>query len=276
MKKVYLLPAVSLLGGCAGFALRRVQLRTAFEPGSGLPISGAPATLSLLALALLVAAALAALAWRKGSLPMPYEHAFSGGGVSYLLLAAAGAALTALGAGLTALDWRQGGGLLPLAFVCATLLAAACMALIAGRNHRARWRGQGSVILLAPPFAACLWLMLSYQGWAKDPVISDYVFALFAIMSAMLTYYYMAAYSFGQPRETLTLLFGHLCVFFCIISMADAMALPLRCLFSGAGLFILAQVALLGSNREKALPFSNPNTPAAETGEPLKEEESDE
>ena len=43
MKKEILLPALAAAGGAAGFALRRWELATAFEPDTGLPIAGMPA-----------------------------------------------------------------------------------------------------------------------------------------------------------------------------------------------------------------------------------------
>ena len=44
MRKDILLPGVAVVGGAAGFLLRRWELSTAFEPDTGLPVAGAPAT----------------------------------------------------------------------------------------------------------------------------------------------------------------------------------------------------------------------------------------
>ena len=47
MRKEIILPAVAVVCGGAGYALRRWELATAFEAGTGLPIAGAPATMAL-------------------------------------------------------------------------------------------------------------------------------------------------------------------------------------------------------------------------------------
>ena len=61
MRKDILLPGVAVVGGAAGFLLRRWELSTAFEPDTGLPVAGAPATWALIALTVVVAAVLAVL-----------------------------------------------------------------------------------------------------------------------------------------------------------------------------------------------------------------------
>ena len=61
MRKEILVPAVAVIGGGAGFALRRWGLSTGFEPDTGLPIPGAPANLALIALSVAVAVLLVLL-----------------------------------------------------------------------------------------------------------------------------------------------------------------------------------------------------------------------
>lgn len=77
MRKEILLPAIAVVGGGAGFALRRWELATAFEADTGLPISGAPATMALIALSVVVAAVLLILSF-MGKYPRfsGYDQAF--------------------------------------------------------------------------------------------------------------------------------------------------------------------------------------------------------
>ena len=77
MRKDILLPGVAVVGGAAGFLLRRWELSTAFEPDTGLPVAGAPATWALIALTVVVAAVLAVLC--RGThrvFPGGYDEAF--------------------------------------------------------------------------------------------------------------------------------------------------------------------------------------------------------
>ena len=59
-------PAVAVAGGAVGCALRAWGLRTAFEPETGLPIPGMPATWALILLSIAMAAVLLVLTnWVK-------------------------------------------------------------------------------------------------------------------------------------------------------------------------------------------------------------------
>ena len=70
MRKDIVIPLLALVGGAAGFALRRVQLRTGFESDTGLAIPGCPAALALIVLSAAVAAAPAApLPGKPAALP---------------------------------------------------------------------------------------------------------------------------------------------------------------------------------------------------------------
>ena len=106
MKKALVLPALAVLGGLAGFALRTWQLSTAVDPQSGIIQSDHPATLGLLLLSALLALGFLVLS-RSVPLPEPdalpnpfycpnslYITAMSVSGL--LLLAAGGGAILAL------------------------------------------------------------------------------------------------------------------------------------------------------------------------------------
>ena len=62
------LPTIlALVGGVAGFGLRKWQLMTGFEPGTGLTLPGAPAAGALVAWTGLVALLVLALCWKNRS-----------------------------------------------------------------------------------------------------------------------------------------------------------------------------------------------------------------
>ena len=58
MRKELVLPVTAIAGGAIGFFLRRLELATAFEPDTGLPIQGMPVTWALIALSAAVAVVL--------------------------------------------------------------------------------------------------------------------------------------------------------------------------------------------------------------------------
>ena len=100
MRKEILLPAIAVVGGGAGFALRRWELATAFEPDTGLPIAGAPATMALIALSVAVAAVLLALSL-LGKYPrfQGYDQAFRGERNTLYAMAGVLSAFLLIGAG---------------------------------------------------------------------------------------------------------------------------------------------------------------------------------
>ena len=85
MGKHYILPALALAGGLAGFGLRLWQRTSALDPVTELFASGAPASLALWGL--MAALALAALLLsRGGAQPEQPEHAFLCPSAGYMTL----------------------------------------------------------------------------------------------------------------------------------------------------------------------------------------------
>ena len=92
MQKKFLPPLLALIAGGAGFALRRWQLATGFEPDTGLAISGAPAAWAVAGFSLLAALLFLLLSWR-GEKRLSWETAYAAGqqntlAVTTLLLSA--------------------------------------------------------------------------------------------------------------------------------------------------------------------------------------------
>ena len=80
MRKALILPAVSVAGGVVGLAVRQLYLRQAFEPGTGLPVSGQPVTGGLWAVAIVTAVAIVLLSGGKHrTFEKNYVRAFGGG-----------------------------------------------------------------------------------------------------------------------------------------------------------------------------------------------------
>ena len=66
MRRALILPVTAIAGGAAGFFLRRLELATAFEPDTGLPIPDMPVTWALIALSAAVAVLLLLLSLGAG------------------------------------------------------------------------------------------------------------------------------------------------------------------------------------------------------------------
>lgn len=267
MRREILLPGLALAGGAAGFALRRWELNTAFEPETGLPIAGAPATWALLALSLLMAGLILLLCTgHHFAFPGGYDQAFRSDSSLYVIAIIASGFLMGVGGilklrelpaaleGYSGLAVRGVASALPmllLSVLC--LVSAACIVLIARNNYRGDGKGARSMLLLAPAYAACMWLISAYQFRAADPVIEDYIYQLLAVIALLLALYFMAGFSFEKTKVKRTAFFSLLGIYLSAVSLAGTDDLSALALFAFAILYLTASAAVLLYNDRRLL-----------------------
>ena len=221
----------TLTAAVAAAALRRWQLASAFEGPSGLPISGAPASVTLACVLVMAAAWFLILAVHQ-----PLSHRPKAPGQAHrwdLIFLDAGdpvypilvvlAAFLALGAAPFLLrtglaQWQEyqkvrellaqgidaqlptNNGMLAMATAAGALLSFLGL-LQMGRDglHPGR-RGKGGFSAALPGTAGCVWLMESFRGHAANPVQWDYAPLLLAIVCGMLFYMDFAGMSTSAAR----------------------------------------------------------------------------
>ena len=96
--------------------------------------------------------------------------------------------------------------------------------------------------------------MLSYQEWAKDPVVSHYVFPLLAALLAMVACYLIAAFAFGKGKVRAALFFASAAAAVGIMLLADGEALYLVSLRVGLILWLLSMAGCLADNAARPAP----------------------
>lgn len=272
MKKAIVLPAAALLGGAAGFFLRRWELTSAFESDTGLPIPGAPAFWALaLWSAAVVGVLLLLLRGRHHEFSGGYDQAFDakgntvsvtvtvlsaflllGAGVS-MLMAFPGAYEEALGTASLAANPRLSAllSLVPKGVMALLAVGSFFAVLALGRNgYRGQGKGTRSLPLLLPGYLAAFWLITAYQSHAGDPIRQDYIYKMFAILSILLAMCFMAGYSFEKGRFSRTALFSLLAVYFGLVTLADRPDLTTALLLGGFLLYLTAAAATLIRNDE--------------------------
>lgn len=225
----WLLFALAAAFVCA--ALRRWQLASAFEETTGLPISGAPASVILTCILMMAAAWFLILALHQPLSNRPqapgqahrWDLIFLDAGDPVYPILVILAAFLALGAvpfllrtGLA--QWQvyreakaaleQGidvqlptnNGVLAMATALGSLLSFLGL-LQMGRDgfHPGR-RGKGGFSAALPGTAGCIWLMESFRGHAANPVQWDYAPLLLAIVCGMLFYMDFAGMSTSAAR----------------------------------------------------------------------------
>ena len=264
MGKKMLSPAVALLGGAAGFALRRWQLTAGFEPDTGLAIPDAPAAVALLVCTALVALLAAALCWSwKGKSQCAAAFAWVKGNTLYAAAAAVAAILFLAGAVLEVpalgeamaqaragnnLLVRVAGQLLPPIRVALGALAAPCAFLWGRAVFRGDKEGmRENMGLLALCLLFCVCLVSDYQKHSADPVTMNYVYEVLAMVCVLLALYYLAGYSFQEGKPRRCLFFCVMSCYFCMVALADGGDLPRLLNYGAAAIFLLAHAAALRS-----------------------------
>ena len=259
MAKKYLPPLIALISGAVGFGLRKWQLAAAFEPDTKLAIPNAPSALALVVFSLAVALFLLGLC-RGQEKKLTWDVAFAAGRQNtvfvtalllsaILLLGSAGVELVnhsvnaAAYAGETKIARMASAALPPLRiFLCLGGLPAVFL------WARAIFRGEGgneSLAALVPCLLYCIWLISDYQLRSADPVVMDYVYEVFAIVTALLGLYYIAGHAFGNGRPGRALYFCLLGTYFSLVTLADAHSLADLLRYGFAVLYLTAHAVLI-------------------------------
>lgn len=264
MKKPVVLPAVAVGGGILGLVARQVQLRTAFEPGTGLAIAGSPASYALWGVLILVALALAVLSRGKHrTFEKCYTSAFGTTSMVWLSGVMAGAVLLVL-AGFCSVEAYvsapiDGFTLRKTVSFFRPVLGLACLAAAAGiwftvQTMRSGRRQAESVWLLMPGLVGCLWVLCNYQTWAQEPGMEHAFCLMLTALVAMLAGLGVAGFAFGKGKVSGTV-FG--CLFsaaLCIVSLGDGLALCDVALLLGMGFYLLSMGGILLTNDAKPEP----------------------
>ena len=286
MRKNMLPPILAIVGGAVGFGLRKWQLSAGFEPDTGLAIPGAPSALCLAALSAVLALSVIVLCWGKKD-SLPWDQAFASGRQNSLFITAIllSAALLLVSAGAEVLSLtghfphpqplavyadspvaRAASMLLPPLRAGLCLAGLPCIFLWGREDYRCGDRGKENLCLLVLCLLLCVWLISDYQLRAADPVIQDYVYEVFAIVSSLLGLYYISGYSFqtGKPRRTL--FFCLMGAYFSLVTLADSHTFADLFRYGFSVLFLTAHAALILSDPPGGKRLENPNTEANDHG----------
>lgn len=238
MRKDFALPALALLGGAAGFAVRLWQRTSALDPATELFVHGAPATWALLALTAAVAVLALALCPGGRAIPEGEEaQAFQCPSSGYMTLMAAAALgfLASAVAGVPQLmqelqAWQLSPDrhLLPVALGLSIVgcLAGAIGSMVLGKsNYRMESGEQVRLAATLPAYAALPWLIRLYQLYSSDPVLLNSFVPLLAAVFLLLALHGQAAFFYRRPRCRSFTVFAVMGVYFGLTTLADRLSL---------------------------------------------------
>lgn len=289
MRKELVLPVTAIVGGAIGFFLRRLELATAFEPDTGLPIEGMPVTWALIALSAAVAVVLLLLCLGVGKgFEGGYDQAFRARDAApYMMGMTAGAFLTAAAGVLLLLklprlyaeaSLETSGfpmfSLVPMVLLAVLCLASAWSMLMLGKNnYRGEEKGRYSAWLLIPAYTCCMWLIVSYQEHSGDPIILDYVYQLFSVIAAVLGCYFLSGFGFGRSRPAAAAFFSAEAMYFALVTLADAHEPAFLLLYAGCFFYFAASSVALLYNLGRPLGPRMPGGRRLRTDEKINREE---
>lgn len=248
-KTAYTVPALVFLMGIVGFILRRRELATAFEEGTGFLKRGETSVYLVIGLTAIAAVFVILFAWMalKGrASDVRYEKAFAMrsffGLFLYTLLG-----LSMLGAAaLYFVESKEAGThtMVPeLVFSAFAALSGIAVVIMASTSFKGKGNMKGSFFSIIPPLFLCFWLILLYKENASNPILLEFCYRCLALAASALAFYYSAGYAYGRARPKMTVITSLLAVYLSVLSMADDMRLSQLILFGA-----LAAVQLLNSS----------------------------
>lgn len=202
-------PALACLAAIAGVVLRLWDLRAGSR---GLPNTVFLAA-SLGCLALFLALAVTSPG-RSGR-----YQVLAGGGFPVSI--AAGVLILA-GVGLEFAETLLAGPTAFAAVICPLGILGGICCLIAASARRQGTRRYPAAELL-PIAYLLIKLIYNFKGWSIDPIISDYVVILFALIFALLAFHRGAGFFFHQGKPRATLFFAMAAVYFGAAAAMDGL-----------------------------------------------------
>ena len=237
-----------------GMMMRMAQLQFAFDE-AGLPIRGSIRTyimaavcVAFLVVAFLVARTLEPRETCYNSLFLsPTSLGFSLSGS--IIIGVGGLIIMGETAGLRTDLSIEGTGF-TLINSLPTFLGVCTAVSILVNLYRTTCSKRPLVLLYLIPFAYVVFLLITQfkQTWSADPVILDYCFQLFALISCMCAIYHTGAYCFDRGKRRNTAFWCLISFFFCAVSLVGIPASQ-AVIYGGLGLWMLSIAEPILSNQ---------------------------
>lgn len=235
---------LSLAVGAVGFLLRSFHLRSAFEPGTLLPVSSSANW--LLVLFLLGAVTLCLVCGLPGrGRRLSEVRGFDEPEGLPLSLLTAGGMLLCLSGAYSCFQVFQEMGAERLISLGVGLLAILAGAAVLG-NLVLQRRGEPSKnLMMAPVLFYVVWLLTIYRTYAAYPVTSYYFIQILAIAALLYAFYLVSGWCCCGEEHAATRVVLPLAVILACTALADPVSLSQRGLYAGSALALLGYLATL-------------------------------
>ena len=253
--EAYKLTGFMAVVSALGFLLRWLQNMNIIEKDTGLAVQGAPISALVVALILIVVAVLIGYTvyLRRYDVSVVPEEALAG---HNFLFTAFGVVVALMLAGAGVMQLLQAGSMTwPVAHrICgigALVGALGTLLLVTGVDQPEK-AGVRRVAASLVVLYGALWLITVYKDAAADPVLWNFAIEVLAVCSALIAFYYLAGYQFGDPKPMITIFFCYFGAFLCVMSAIDEHTLADSVCYAGSALMLFMWGSVLVSNLRKA------------------------
>ena len=222
--EAYRLTGFTVVVSAAGFLLRWLQDMQILDAETGLARSGRPISYIVAGLIILLALGYGAVAigLKKYSAPTEPEKALTGKTFLHTALSVVPSILIGVcGVILLIRAWPSGQAVVWKLCGVSAIAAAFGGVMVARGVSRPENAGARRVGITLMILFGCLWLIAEYKTAAADPVLWRFSVEILAICSALLAFYHVAGYFFGEPSPRLTVFFCYIGAFLCVMSAVD-------------------------------------------------------
>jgi hypothetical protein len=231
-----LMAFMTFVAGAAGFYLRSVELRDAFEARTGLPQRGAEITyvlMALCALFLLVAFIFSIRAAVKHMAGNGVENAFVPDAIAYPIVFSV---IGAIWFGATVMHYLNLGMTWPLpttelVFLVLSGLSAISIVLFAVEMYQDPRRKSKFALSIVPSLFICYWLIIIYRQNASNPVLLSYCYQCLAVISSALGFYFTSGFVYNKPAPGKAIFSYLTAVYFCLVTLADQHTISIKIIF---------------------------------------------
>jgi len=232
-----LVPLYAILAGAGGFLLRSRELANVFDPITGLPARGALTTVVLIAFTvtnLLAIIAFAAYTTTRRKSPTGFENTFGTDPMFYPILFVIIGIVWLVGTYLLFDSLRLADelSLTYIYFLILSGLAAICVSVFAIEMFQDCRRKASYALSLVPTVFLCFWLISLYVQNATNPVLTSYVYQIFAVATAALAFYFTSGFIYGRSAPGRAVASYYASIYFSAVTLADDIHIGQKLIFA--------------------------------------------
>ena len=189
---------------------------------------------------------------QRYSLPDEFEGALANPGKLYSIARWTAGLLMCVGglAILATCETDKNAVMLRVLAVLAILTGLSFPVLLSAPNRERPWLKPKVLCLFSflPILLFAVWLILSYKENAINSVVWDFAVEIVTLCVAMLSFFHVAGFAYGQPNTWRAMFFAMFGAFLCIMSLADSRNVGQQLILLSAALMLIYYNWIMAAN----------------------------